>query len=156
MGRYPIHYHMIGNVAGSYVKNCSVHESFNRGTTIHGVHYLHIKNNVYYRHLGHGIFWEDSIESNNLVENNLVMRTMKSTSLLESDLMPACMWITRPNNTIRNNVVVGSDSFGYWYDLPDKPSGPSEIEGICPVGEKFGIFEKNVSHSNHLGLRIYP
>ena len=156
MGRYPIHYHMIGNVAGSYVRNTAVHESFNRGTTIHGVHYLHLKNNVYYRHLGHGIFWEDSIESNNIVENCLVMRTMKSTSLLVSDLSPAAMWITRPNNYVRNNAVCGSDAIGYWYDFPSRPTGPSAVTGICPLNEPLGIFENNVSHTNGIGIRIYP
>ncbi len=137
MGRYPLHFHLIGNVAGSYIKKCAVHDSFNRGTTIHGVHYLHVQNNVYYRHMGHGIFWEDSIESNNIVENNLVMRTMISSSLLMSDLSPAGMWITRPKNTIRNNAVVGSDSFGFWYDLPGSPNGPSAHfgAGICPNHE---------------------
>ena len=156
MGRYPIHYHMIGNVAGSYIKNCSVHDSFNRGTTIHGVHYLHLKNNVYYTHMGHGIFWEDSIETNNIVENCLVMNTNKSTSLLLSDITPAGMWITRPKNIIRNNSVCGSQSFGYWYDLPSRPTGPSAVAGICPLGESFGIFENNTSHNNGVGIRIYP
>ena len=79
--------------------------------------------------MGHGIFWEDSIETNNIVEGNLVMRTMISTSLLESDLKPASMWCTHPKNTIRNNHVVGSDAFGYWYDLPSRPNGPSATFG---------------------------
>lgn len=75
MGRYPLHFHMIGNVIGSFIEGVSVHNSFNRGTTIHGVHYLKITKSVYYKHLGHGIFFEDSIESNNIVEDNLVMGT---------------------------------------------------------------------------------
>ena len=108
--------------------------------------------------MGHGIFWEDSIETNNIVEGNLVMRTMISSSLLESDLSPAAMWITHPKNTIRNNSVIGSDAFGYWYDLPGAPNGPSAAfgEGICPKHEKFGVFENNVSHGHGIGLRIYP
>ena len=40
MGRYPLHFHMIGNVNGSFIDGCSVYNSFNRGTTVHGVHYL--------------------------------------------------------------------------------------------------------------------
>ena len=156
MGRYPIHFHMIGNVIGSYLEGNSIHQSYNRGTTIHGVHYLKITKSVYYDHMGHGIFWEDSIESNNLVEDNLVMGTKKSTSLLKSDLTPAAYWITRPNNFLRRNHAVGSQSFGFWYDLPNNPTGPSATSNICPSGDEFGVFENNVSHSNGIGLRVYP
>lgn len=42
LGRYPIHFHMIGNVAKSYIKNNSIHQTYNRAVTIHGVHYLKI------------------------------------------------------------------------------------------------------------------
>lgn len=148
---------MIGNVAGSFIDGVSVFNSFNRGTTIHGVHYLQLRNSVYYEHFGHGIFFEDSVESKNLIENNLVMRTKKATSLLKSDLKPGAMWITRPDNTIRNNSVVGSESFGFWYDLPSRPNGPSKnVQNVCPLGDRLGVFENNVSHGNSIGLRIYP
>ncbi len=156
MGRYPIHFHMIGNVIGSYIEGSSVHRSFNRATTIHGVHHLLVKNNVYFDHMGHGVFFEDSIESYNIVEDNLVMKTQKSSSLLMSDLKPACFWITRPNNIIRRNHAVGSVAFGFWYDLPGAPTGPSATRNICPEGEPLGAFEDNVSHGNSIGLRIYP
>ena len=36
LGRYPIHFHMIGAVRKSYVKGCAVHRTFNRAVTIHG------------------------------------------------------------------------------------------------------------------------
>ena len=156
MGRYPIHFHMIGNVIGSYVEGCSVHHTFNRATTIHGVHYLHIKNNVYYRHMGHAIFVEDSIESNNVVEDNLVIHISPSTALLASDLKPAGAWITRPKNFFRRNHIVGSTHFSFWYDLPNNPTGPSATSSICPVGEPLGQFDHNVGHSSGIGLRVYP
>ena len=37
LGKYPIHYHMIGKVSKSYVKNNVIMRSYNRGTTLHGV-----------------------------------------------------------------------------------------------------------------------
>ena len=40
LGRYPIHYHMIGTVQKSYIKHNAIHQTYNRATTIHGVHYL--------------------------------------------------------------------------------------------------------------------
>jgi len=30
LGRYPIHFHLNGNVNKSYVEGCSIHTSFNR------------------------------------------------------------------------------------------------------------------------------
>ena len=36
-GKYLIHYHMIGKVSKSYVKNNVIMRSYNRGTTLHGV-----------------------------------------------------------------------------------------------------------------------
>lgn len=156
MGRYPIHFHLAGNVIDSYVEGCSVHDSFNRGTTVHGVHYLVVKNNVYLNHMGHGIFIEDSIESNNVIDGNLVMRTSTSASLLISDLKPAGIWITRPKNFFRNNHAAGSTHFGFWFDLPSNPTGPSATNTICPSGEPLGQFHNNVAHTNGIGLRVYP
>ena len=85
LGRYPIHFHMIGTVAKSYIKNNSIHQSYNRGTTLHGVHYLEISGNFVYKAMGHTIFIEDAIETKNLIMNNLVMDTRPSNSLLNTD-----------------------------------------------------------------------
>ena len=85
LGRYPIHFHMIGTVAKSYIKNNSVHQAFNRGTTLHGVHYLEVSGNVYHKCMGHTVFIEDAIETKNLIENNLVIDTRASDSLLNTD-----------------------------------------------------------------------
>merc|ERR1711893_347239 len=49
LGRYPIHFHMIGTVHKSYVKNNSIHQTYNRATTLHGVHYLTVSGNVAYK-----------------------------------------------------------------------------------------------------------
>ena len=42
LGSYPIHFHMIGTVHSSYVRNNAIHHTFNRAVTIHGIHYLRI------------------------------------------------------------------------------------------------------------------
>ena len=52
LGRYPIHFHMDGDVHGSYVKGCSIHHSFNRAVTMHGVNNLIVENTVIYDILG--------------------------------------------------------------------------------------------------------
>ena len=62
-GKYPIHYHMIGRVTKSYVRNNVIERSYNRGTTIHGVKYLRVEWNVIWDAMGHTIFIEDAAET---------------------------------------------------------------------------------------------
>jgi hypothetical protein len=40
LGRYPIHFHMIGTVHNSYAKNNAIHQTYNRAITLHGIHYF--------------------------------------------------------------------------------------------------------------------
>lgn len=61
VGRYCMHFHMAGDVSGSYVRGNVVHHSFARVLTIHGTHYLEVDNNVGYHVKGHNIFFEDGI-----------------------------------------------------------------------------------------------
>ena len=67
LGKYPIHYHMIGQVNKSYVKNNVIMRSYNRGTTIHGVKNLLVYRNVYWDTAGHTIFVEDAAETDNVI-----------------------------------------------------------------------------------------
>jgi hypothetical protein len=117
LGRYAIHFHMIGNVHNSYIKGNSVHQSFNRAFTMHGTNFLRITENVVYNVKGHNIFIEDAVERFNQIHNNLIMMTKRSMSLLNTDSTPASMWITNPNNDFTGNHAAGSDRYSYWYDL---------------------------------------
>ena len=72
IGRYPIHFHLNGEMFDSYVVGNSIHDSYARCVTIHGVHFLRVSNNVGFNHFGHGIFMEDGIETNNIITNNLI------------------------------------------------------------------------------------
>lgn len=85
LGRYPIHFHVIGTVAKSLVKGNAIHQTYNRAVTIHAVSYFTIENNVIYNAMGHNIFIEDAIETKNVVKNNLVVSTRRSWSLLNTD-----------------------------------------------------------------------
>jgi cell migration-inducing and hyaluronan-binding protein len=99
------------------VKCNTVNRGYNRGTTIHGVHYLEVSGNVYFETMGHTIFVEDAAETKNLIENNLIINTRPSHSLLDTDTTPACIWITHPDNILRGNHCAGSEKYGFWYDL---------------------------------------
>ena len=156
LGSYPIHFHMIGTVHSSYVRNNAIHHTFNRAVTIHGIHYLRVQNNVAYHTMGHTIFIEDAAETKNLIEDNLVVDVRRSWSLLNTDTTPACFWITNPDNIFRRNHAAGSDRYSYWFDTQETAIGPSFDPAICPENTKLGEFVDNHAHSNgRYGLRIF-
>ena len=93
--------------------------------TLNGVHYLRVQNNLAYNIKGHALFLENSIETNNLIEDNLIIQTVPSWSLLNTDQTPASFWITNPSNTIRGNHAAGSPYYGFWFDLRTQPNSPS-------------------------------
>ena len=117
LGRYPLHFHMIGFVRNSYIKRNAVHHTFNRAVTIHGVHCLNVEDNVAYHTMGHTYFIEDAIETRNILRHNLAIRSGPSHSLLNTDTTPASFWITNPNNNFIDNHAAGSKRYGFWFDL---------------------------------------
>jgi hypothetical protein len=156
LGRYAIHFHMIGAVHKSYAKGLGLHKSFNRAFTIHGTHYLTLEKNVAHEVMGHTVFIEDAIETKNQIKENLIMNTQRSWSLLNTDQSPACFWITNPHNDFIGNRCGGSDRYAYWYDLQINAMGPSANNAICPENDKVGVFRDNHAHScGRYGLRIF-
>jgi hypothetical protein len=156
LGRYPIHWHLVGDAKGQYVRNSGIHDTYNRCVTVHGTNFLRVENNVTYNTVGHCFFLEDGIEHGNEFIRNLAIQTKCHTSkacdptnlapfgatgdglnfkttgqeskdvLLPSDNTVSSFWITNPDNTYRDNVAAGSDSTGFWFALPVNPTGKFE------------------------------
>ena len=156
LGRYAIHFHMIGAVHKSYIQGLGLHQSANRAFTMHGTHYLRIMENVVFEAKGHTVFIEDAIETNNYIYKNLIMKTMRSMSLLNTDQTPGNFWLTHPNNIFIDNAAAGSDRYGFWFDLQTHAMGPSADTSVCPENSKVGEFKGNSAHSNgRYGLRLF-
>src|SRR6476469_3178469 len=179
LARYPIHWHLIGDAKGQYIKNASLHDTYNRCVTVHGTNFLRVENNVTYNTVGHCFFLEDGVEHGNEYVHNLAIQTKCHTSkpcvptnlaargetrngtngqqskdvLLPSDNTAASYWITNPDNTYRDNVAAGSDSNGFWMSLPEHPNGKFEGTEISkatwPRRTPFREFKGNVAHSNY-------
>jgi len=156
LGRYCSHFHLSSILHDGYIKANSVHHSFQRGTTIHGVWYAKITDNCYYDVAGHTVFVEDGAEKYNRIEGNLVALTRKNPVMLKGDLKPASFWQQIPSNYWRHNVAAGSVSWGFWFELTGRPTGPSATMDLCPIKEHVGQYKNNSAHSNSIGLRIYP
>ncbi|MEO8635797.1 MAG: G8 domain-containing protein [Gemmatimonadales bacterium] len=154
LARYPMHWHVAGDVSGQYFRNNAVWRTFNRCVTIHGSDNATVQDNVCYDHTGHGYFLEDGAESGNLIEHNLgfFCRVPQGADrLLASDSRPATFWLTNPDNTVRGNHAAGSRGFGFWYAFPATPSGLSVGQPDLPRTTPLREFSGNVAHSNHSG-----
>lgn len=75
LARYPIHWHIGGEGKGQYIKNASIHDTYNRCVTVHGTNNLRIENNVTFNTVGHCFFLEDGIEHGNELIKNLAIQT---------------------------------------------------------------------------------
>jgi cell migration-inducing and hyaluronan-binding protein len=156
LARYPIHWHLIGEGKGQYIRNAAIHDTFSRCVTVHGTNNLQVENNVTYNNVGHCFFLEDGIETGNEFVRNLAILTKCHTSLpcdptnlapfgtspdglnfkttgqdsreilIPSDNTASTFWITNPDNTYRDNVAAGSDSTGFWFAFPVHPTGAFE------------------------------
>jgi cell migration-inducing and hyaluronan-binding protein len=74
LARYPIHWHLVGDAKGQYIRNASIHDTFNRCVTVHGTNDLRVENNVTYNIVGHCFFMEDGIEHGNEFVRNLAIQ----------------------------------------------------------------------------------
>ena len=80
LARYPIHWHVNGDAKGQYIRNASIHDTYNRCVTVHGTNYLKVENNVTYNTVGHCFFMEDGIEHDNEFVHNLAIQTKCHTT----------------------------------------------------------------------------
>jgi cell migration-inducing and hyaluronan-binding protein len=81
LARYPIHWHLVGDALGQYIRNAAIHDTYNRCVTVHGTNDLRVENNVTYNTVGHCFFMEDGIEHGNQFVHNLAMQTKCHTSM---------------------------------------------------------------------------
>jgi hypothetical protein len=71
LGRYPIHFHLLGNCPSCYVRASSFYHSFYRCVAIHGTNQALVTENVAYDVTGYCYYLEDGVEENNTLSFNL-------------------------------------------------------------------------------------
>jgi hypothetical protein len=74
LARYPIHWHLVGDAQGQYIKNSAIHDTYSRCVTVHGTNFVRVENNVTYNIVGHCFFLEDGIEHGNQFVKNLAIQ----------------------------------------------------------------------------------
>src|SRR5690242_19802770 len=131
LARYPIHWHLIGDAQGQYIKNASIHDTYNRCVTVHGTNFLRVENNVTYNTVGHCFFLEDGIEHGNEFIKNLAIQTKCHPTLDcvptnlaangERDASYANRQAYREMSFHSKNVLLPSDNTvaSFWITNPD-------------------------------------
>jgi len=186
LARYPIHWHIVGEGQGQYIENSSIHDTYSRCVTVHGTNNVRVENNVTYNTVGHCFFLEDAIETGNQFIHNLGMMTKchpdgkpcvptnlgpfgsqggknfdvagqsAKDVLIPSDNTASTFWITNPDNIYRDNVAAGSEATGFWFALPQHPTGAFEGTDISkatwPRRTRLREFKGNTAHSNFDGF----
>ena len=147
VGRYPIHFHLPGNMNTSYVRGNAIHHSNNRACTLHDVANMVVERNVVYNVKGLSFFLEDGVELNNTLQYNLAMFTRMYNSLLNPDINPASFWIVNAWNRFKHNACAGGTHFCFWLRPAKVPDGPSWTRNYCPNKVPFLEFYNNTAHS---------
>jgi len=165
-GRYPINFHVCGNVAGTIVARNTVRHSHQRCYVVHATDYVKLEYNIAFDTFGHCFMLEDGIEEENSFFHNLGLETKIMPdegliSIAESDQFAATFWAANPKNYFLGNVAAGSEDNGFWYEFLETVRGAStKLDSAYmknPSQIPMGYHRKNVMHSNKgEGFKLYP
>ncbi|KAG2374699.1 hypothetical protein C9374_010443 [Naegleria lovaniensis] len=164
LGRYSVHFHVLADQSFNkeqpfFIKDSSIHHSFQRCVVVHDSNGLLIQDNVCFDSFGHQYFLEDGGEMGNQFIHNLGVRPKPVANgdplqIIPSDHDVAVFWITNPNNTWVKNAAVGG-RFPFWFTMPLNVGGISSAKyGISnyyirPRSQPLGEFKYNVAHSSN-------
>ncbi|MGA0805562.1 MAG: G8 domain-containing protein [Pseudohongiellaceae bacterium] len=155
LARYPIHWHLVG-AAGKdqYIKNASIHDTFNRCVTVHGTNDLRIENNVTYNTVGHCFFMEDGIETGNEFVRNLAIQTkchptlacVPSNLAANGEFDAANPRPSRQVSMSAKDTLLPSDNTvaSYWITNPDN----SYIDNVAAGSDENGFWLSLPEHPN--------
>jgi cell migration-inducing and hyaluronan-binding protein len=156
LARYPIHWHLNGDGNGQYIKNSSIHDTFNRCVTVHGTNNLRIENNVTYNTVGHCFFLEDGIETGNEFVKNLAIQTIchptlecVPTNIAPNGEMPPLFFdraAYRQESFHGGKTLLPSDNTvsSFWITNPDN----SYIDNVAAGSDQTGFWLSLPHHPN--------
>jgi hypothetical protein len=150
LARYPIHWHLVGDAKGQYIRNASIHDTYSRCVTVHGTNFLRVENNVAYNIVGHCFFLEDGIEHGNEFVRNLAIQvkchpTMKCVpvNLAANGEVAENRRELRQISFSREHTLLPSDNTvaAYWITNPDNSFVDNVAAGSDETGFWFSLPE---------------
>jgi hypothetical protein len=154
LARYPIHWHLVGDGRGQYIKNASIHDTYNRCVTVHGTNDLRIENNVTYNTVGHCFFLEDGIERGNEFVRNLAIQTKCHPTMkcVPTNLAAAGEFDYANRQALRRTSFSAKDTLlpsdntvaSYWITNPDN----IYIDNVAAGSDENGFWLSLPEHPN--------
>ena len=154
-GRYSVHWHIAGDQSGDYVKDSSIHHSFQRAVVMHQSDNILAENNVAYHIANHAFIpSEDGNEAGNDFIKNLSVLSYSPEPedfAFRSDTIPGAssqgefrssgFWMKNAGHTFRGNHVAGAyEGMGFFFDRVDALDDPLRE----PL-----VFADNLAHTVH-------
>jgi len=145
LARYPIHWHLVGDAKGQYIRNASIHDTFSRCVTVHGTNDVRVENNVTYNIVGHCFFLEDGIEHGNEFVHNLAIQIKcHPTKPCVPSNLAANGEISGNRQTLRQTSMSAKDTLlpsdntvaAYWITNPDN----SFIDNVAAGSDETGFW----------------
>jgi hypothetical protein len=164
LGRYPIHFHLCGDVSSSIVSKNTIRQSNQRCVVVHGTDNLVVQENVAYDTKGHCFILEDGIETGNQFVRNLGAQTGAPLKIIpdegknghETDQdRPTTFWITNTMNSWVGNVAAGAEGIAFWFELLVRGPLQDTYEGGKPKNNPMTLFKDNVAHSGGVSAKIH-
>ena len=176
MGHYPVHFHETRKTpAGTFVKDCSIHDSMTRFITLHATQGVTLARNVGYLSIGHGFYLEDGTEIDNKLYSNIgifaraaiandqnprsVPGILAGGSPAVSDFpynsdfsQPTVFWIMNGWNDFQYNMAAGAGACGvcYWL-VPGANSGWSKDK----KWESYASMQKGEARAATTPLKLF-
>jgi len=139
LGRYPAHWHELGDVSGQYIRDSSIHHSFNKGVTVHNTQGAEVRDNVVFETISHNYYLEEEDTFDNDLIDNLGINARHVGRFGEfggaQDGNPSNFYTPNADNTWTGNHAAGSDDIGFYIRL----TGDRVYD--------FGTMEDNSAHS---------
>jgi len=165
LGRYPIHFHELGDCPSCYFKDSSVHRSYYRCISIHGTNDMLVTENVAYDVTGYCYYMEDGVEVRNTISYNLAAHihpignipkgygqtlpfSVKSNDLiLPADVTASGFYVTNIDNDIIGNTASGGWAGFAFPNLP-RPVGSHSDINMRPSAAHGMMIDGNTAHSS--------
>jgi hypothetical protein len=161
-GRYPFHWHIVGDRSGNYLMSSAIYDTFQRAVVVHSTHNIGVDGNVAYNIPNHAFVWaEDGDERGTRMTRNLGVLVRNPApehfafrindaffgNSSQGEQRSAVFWGRSYNqHVIRDNISAGSlDGFGFFFDLfTPRPFDQDEGGGM--------VFDGNIAHSTYKTL----
>eukprot|EP01122_Echinamoeba_exundans_P010929 TRINITY_DN4198_c0_g1_i2.p1 TRINITY_DN4198_c0_g1~~TRINITY_DN4198_c0_g1_i2.p1 ORF type:complete len:1151 (-),score=166.29 TRINITY_DN4198_c0_g1_i2:5-3457(-) len=165
MGRYPAHFHLVGDAPSAFVAYSTFRDCYYRCVSIHATHHVELTANVAFNIDGSCFYLEEGVEENNTISFNLVVKVNNigkpmagyvqageyaesdATTLIPVDRAAAGFYITNAWNTILGNAASGGWA-GFSLPALAKPVGFSANVSVSPEQRPTLKFEGNTCHSS--------